>query len=135
MLTIFQFLADYAVEQGGKVHAVGAGFDTIVATVIPVRHEQMTLVCSIKHSSTETGTKHLAATIIDADGKPVTPPLGGDTVLQRPQNGPEGTIRLIIRWMNVDFPQYGAYSARVTLDGVQVADVGFTVVRPAGGRN
>ncbi len=129
METAYQFLADYAADQGGKIYAVGAGFDTIMASSVPVRHEQMTLVCGLRYSAMEFGERHLEAHLIDADGKDVVPPFRGAAMLPRVGDGTGGSHRLLFRWINVELPRFGAYAAILTLDGAEVANVPFRLAQ------
>ena len=64
----FGFLCDYADTTGGKLNAMGIGFDTIYANTVPATHRQMFAVVSIEFSSVEVGAKEIALHIINADG-------------------------------------------------------------------
>ena len=71
----FAFLCDYGQESGGKLHALGVGWDTIYAGTLPARHPMMCFIARLSGTIVEAGTKELGIRIIDADGLDIVPPI------------------------------------------------------------
>ena len=69
----FSFLCDYADNSGGKLTAVGIGFDTIYTRTVPATHPMLYAVAGLQFSSVETGSKQIGIRIVDADGNEIAP--------------------------------------------------------------
>jgi hypothetical protein len=123
----FAFLCDYAEEAGGKLHAVGIGWDTIYARTLPVAHPMMCFVAVLKGTIAETGTKNLALRLIDADGNDVVPPLlqQAHFVVRAPAL--EGDIKYVAQLGSVQISKLGSYAVHLTVDGNELANVPFSV--------
>lgn len=128
----FAFLCDYADQGGGKMGALGIGFDTIYATKVPTTHPLFFAVINIKFSSTEAGAKQVSMHLIDEDGKDVVPPLEATINVASP---PPGFLYrsqgIALRMHGVTFPRYGDYAISWLLDGQEVKNIVFRVAAPA----
>ena len=125
----FAFVCDYA-DMGGKINALGIGFDTIFAKEIPHVHSHMHLIAQFRASITEAGRKKLTVQIIDADGASVGPSIEGEMEVRSPDVGSEAVGRLGIEFKNVQFERYGHYSLHILIDGNEVQRIGFRVAEP-----
>jgi hypothetical protein len=76
----------------------------------------------------EAGEKNFRVDLIDADGREVMPPLNGRFGIPRPPSGIESTGRLAIRFDNVEFPRYSAYSLHLTVEGHEMVRIALNVV-------
>lgn len=124
----FAFLCDSAQESGGKVHALGIGFDSIRAQTVPATHPMLTVVAQLRYSVAEAGTKDLAIRAVDADGQNIVNPIDRQIEFPAPPRRPTNTARLIIALTAVRFAAYGDYSVHVAINGSEVARLPLTVV-------
>lgn len=127
----FAFLCDYADQSGGKMTAVGIGFDTIYAVKVPATHPLFFSVISIKFSSTEVGQKRIGMYLIDEDGKNIVPPMDATINVAHP---PPGFLyrnqRIALAMHRVTFPRHGDYSICWLLDGQEIKTVHIKVAPP-----
>jgi hypothetical protein len=124
----FAFICDYA-EATNKVNALGIGFDTIMAQKAPAKHPTFFLVIQMRATVVEAGEKNFEVHIIDEDGKEIIPALMGKLTIPRPPSGLENTGRVAIRFDNVEFPKFGAYSIHVLLEGHEMVRIPLRVVQ------
>lgn len=127
----FAFLCDYADQSGGKMTAVGIGFDTIYSVNVPATHPLFFSVISIKFSSTEVGQKQVGMRLIDEDGNNIVPPM--DTtlnVVQPPPGFLYRTQRIALALHGVTFPRHGDYSVSWLVDGQEIKTVHMKVAPP-----
>ena len=125
----YQFICDYA-EASGKVNALGIGFDAIYAPQLPFKHRHFCLVVQLRASIVEAGPKKIEVHLIDQDGKDVIPVLRGQAVIPKVEGRTESVSRIVMEFGNVEFKNYGPHSVRMTVEGVQMVDVPFTVSEP-----
>ena len=125
----FAFICDYA-EATGKINAMGIGFDTIYASVIPCKHPFFYLVTQFRASLVEAGEKDLEVHLIDEDGKDIIPPLKGKFAIPRPPVGTESIARIAMQFNNVEFPRYGLYSLCAELEGHEVISIPLRISTP-----
>jgi len=126
----FAFICDYADATGGKINALGIGFDTIYAPNVPIRHNLFFLVFQIRANVVEAGEKNMVVNLIDDDGKNVIPPLNGKIVIAKPAAGTESIGRVAMAFNGVVFPKYGSYSLHAVVDGHDMVDVPMKVSQP-----
>lgn len=127
----FGFLCDYADATGGKLNAMGIGFDTIYANTVPATHRQMFAVVSIEFSSVEVGPKDIALHIINADGGQVIPPIARTLNVPNPTPGYSfRTQRIVIGIGDLTFPTYGDYSVVWLVGSTEVHRMTVRVAEP-----
>jgi len=127
----FAFLCDYADQSGGKMSAIGIGFDTIYAANVPIRHRLFFSVISIKFSATEAGPKQVGMHIIDEDGNNIVPPL--DTTINVGPPAPGFLYRnqqIALAMHGVTFPRYGNYAVSWLVGGQEVKVIPLKVASP-----
>jgi len=127
----FAFLCDYADQSGGKISAIGAGFDTIYAGNVPARHPLFFSVISIKFSTTEVGPKRVGMHLIDEDGNNIVPPL--DTTINVGPPAPGFLYRnqqIALAMHGVTFPRYGDYAVSWLVGGQEIKTVPLRVAPP-----
>ena len=126
----FAFLCDYA-DNSGKLSAFGIGIDTIYAATVPAVHPLLYAVIALRFSTVEVGQKRLGVRIIDADGKPMVPPLDATINVAPPSHGYTYRIqRIALALHRVRFPGYGDYSVSWLVDGQEVKSTPLKVAPP-----
>src|SRR4030042_3179220 len=110
----FAFICDYA-DAGGKINALGIGFDTIYARKVPVKHPIFSFVLQLRASLEDVGTKKIEVRLIDEDGKDIVPAINKIIQIRRPSTGTEIVTRIALQFGNVQFPRYGHYSIHAVL--------------------
>jgi hypothetical protein len=128
----FAFLCDQAQESGGKVHALGIGFDSILAPSVPMTHPLLTVVAQLRYSIAEAGAKALTIRAVNADGQNIVNPIARQIEFPTPPRRPTNIARLIIALNAVQFASYGDYSVHVAVNGSEVARLPLTVVQRPG---
>ena len=126
----FAFLCDYADQSGGKMTAVGIGFDTIFAPKVPCRHSSFFLVIQLRANVVEAGEKNLEVRLIDEDGKDIIPTLKRKFDIPKPATGTESIGRIAMQFHNVEFPRYGSYSLHAVVEGLEMVRVPLKVNPP-----
>jgi hypothetical protein len=124
----FAFICDYA-EATNKINALGIGFDTIVIAQAPGKHPTFFLVIQMRASVVEAGEKKFEVHLIDEDGKQVIPPVVGNFAIPRPPAGAESTGRIAVRFDNVEFPRFGAYSVHAIFEGHEMVRIPLRVAK------
>jgi len=122
----FAFICDYA-EATNKINALGIGFDTIMASKVPVRHPTFFLVIQMRATIVEPGEKNFEIHLIDDDGHEIVPALKSKLNIPRPPAGTESTGRIAMRFDGVEFPRYGSYAIHVVIEGHEMARIPLRV--------
>lgn len=126
----FAFISDYAQQSGGKLHAIGIGWDSIFAPELPAGPPSMTIVARLRGSVAEAGTKQVALRLIDADGTDVVPAIEDQVPLIVRPGSLEGAMILTFSLVGVQFSKYGPYGIHLLVNGNEVAHLSFTVAKP-----
>lgn len=127
----FAFLCDYADQSGGKISAIGIGFDTIYAPKVPAIHPIMFAVIGIRFSSVEVGQKNIGIRLIDVDGQDVIPHMDAVINVDRPNPGfLSRGIRMAVAMNGVAFPKYGEYVLTWLLGGQEIARAPIRIAEP-----
>jgi hypothetical protein len=141
------FLADSVVKSGGKLFALGAGWDQLTAPSFPARHGRLSLgvIVTVPYLDTETGHE-LRVRFEDADGNAL--PFGGRTPspgepderptlikAKLPSTRPEGlaagderTTTLAINLDGLVFHAPGRYRFLLDIEGAPQKRLAFRVV-------
>jgi hypothetical protein len=127
----FAFLCDYADQSGGKIGALGIGFDTIYAVKVPATHPVFFAVISIKFAATEAGPKQVSMHLIDEDGRDIIPPLEATINVGSP---PPGFLyrhqRIALAMHGITFPRYGDYTISWLIGGQEIKSIPLKVAPP-----
>ena len=123
----FAFLCDYGQESGGKLHALGVGWDTIYAGTLPARHPMMCFIARLSGTIVEAGTKELGIRIIDADGLDIVPPISQAIPFEVKPPQLSGNINVVINLGGLLLPKYGPYALHLTVQGQDIKTVPFRV--------
>jgi hypothetical protein len=112
----------------GKLDIHGAGFDTLYATAVPVRHPRMDLVLRLLFTPHELERQHhLLVVLLTADGDELARIEGTIDAMpaeQRAQVPAERRIGLgmVMSMAGVVFPDYGVHHIAIHLDGREIRD-------------
>lgn len=123
----YAFLCDYADTSGNKVNALGIGFDVVYSSQMPFKHRQFYLVVQLRANVTEAGQKQAGIHLIDQDGNSVIPKITGGVNIPKTPGKTYTTGRFIMGFGNVQFKNYGSYSVRFTMQGIEQVNIPFEV--------
>ena len=126
----FAFIADYAQQSGGKLHAIGIGFDTIYASKLPATHPMLCFVAVIEGTIAESGTKDVSLSIIDADGGNLVPPIQQQIAFEVKPPQLVSKLQLVMQLGNLQIPRYGEYALHLVVQGNEMERVPFRVIEP-----
>ena len=129
----YMVLADYVRQDGGVIHIMGAGVDTVFASAVPAA-QPFGVALRISFGTTERPGEehHLTVSFIGPD----QPLLGASATFvtpPRPPGVPEHwrTGLGIALQIPVPLPQYGDYSCELSIDdGAITKAYEFRVIRP-----
>ncbi len=136
VIEVDAFLADSVDSVNGKVYALGAGWDSIVALQLPARHPRVGLAILVRVPYTATNQEHRVEVslrdtdshLIDLADNPLNPDekvdkLGATFNVGRPPHLTPGDAQIVPMAMNIDgitFEHSGAYSFVIEVDGSEV---------------
>jgi hypothetical protein len=126
-MEIDAFLADSVQAAGGKLHALGIGWQVIQASAFPVRHDRIGLGLVVRTTPDEAGAHTLNISLLDPNG---TPRLFGDKPsfdanFASPEG--EGTATLALNLDGLVFETEGAHTIVVGIDGSEALRLPFRV--------
>ncbi len=115
-------VADFAVEQAGKLTIVGV-FDTLCCHSLPVVHELCAVVAKLRFEKIEEGTKRVRLNLSDADGKLVLPSV--DLPLDVRMNEDQHTLtkNIVVKIGGLKIEKEGEYSFDLAVDGRHEASI------------
>ncbi len=125
----FAFLCDSAQDSGGKLHALGIGVDALSAASLPAVHAHLSLVVRIAYGRGDEGEHEFSIAVLDADGKDVVAPVGGQMTLRLNSEDTAGGANLVVDLQNAQFTTYGPHEVSVSVDGNVFATLPLAVRR------
>lgn len=125
----FAFLCDSAQDSGGKLHALGIGVDTLHAGSLPAVHPHLSLVVRFSYGRADEGDHQFSIAVLDADGKNVVSPVGGQMTLRLDGEETRGGANLVVDLQNAQFTTYGPHEVSVSVDGHAFATLPIAVRR------
>jgi hypothetical protein len=123
----FLLIADAVEAVNGKLYMLGGGWDQWRQPVYP-SPIQMGIAIGVLVPWDETNQKHqLAVSVIDEDGKPVVPSIGGEVEVGRPAGTRDGITQRALLAINASFamPRPGRYEVRVEGTAGDIKRVSF----------
>jgi hypothetical protein len=126
-------LCDAATEDNGKLNLLGA-FDTIFAPQLPAVHPQCAVALRVTFMSGDEGSRQLKLNFVNADGRPIMPPIEIPVAVGLPDDVHFVTRNFIINIQQLKFAEAGLYSVDVRLDDKSQASIPLSiklVERPA----
>lgn len=149
VVNIDAFLCDAVQSVGGKLYAIGIGWNALAAPQVPARHSRLGVGLVIRVPYTSTNQEHtFSVRVEDEDGEPR--PLGeampglpessiqGGKIVQfegkfnvgRPPTiapGDEQIVPFALQLDGLEFPKVGVYSVVVKVDDNEVSRLPFRV--------
>src|SRR5947208_8070750 len=100
-MDIEAFLADAVQASGGKLHALGIGWQVIQTTAFPARHDRVGIGLIVRTVAAEAGQHTLTLTLLDPEG--ATRSFGPRGALEASFTSPNGpgraTLALNLHWL------------------------------------
>ncbi len=121
MTTDLAFLCDSALEDRGKLHALGVGIDGVTGGSLPMTHPRFVVVCVMRYSVVEAGDKRMAIRLLTPDARDAVPPIEQNITLPLRDGVVDATARIIAEVNGVTFNQGGPHAFHVAIDGAEVA--------------
>ena len=129
------FLADFAQESNGKLNMIGAGWNNIFSpNDPPIKHRHMALAGLIEVGWNEANEQiPIEIDLVNADEVSVLgTPIQGSVVAGRPAGAAPGeplVLPIVVDFEDLEFPQFGTYCFKVSLNGSPVKRVKFHVMK------
>ena len=134
----FAFLCDYAEHtHNGKIAAVGAGFENIHASAIPVQLGRMCIVARFLAEDTQSESdidKSVRFQVVDPNGKEVGEITGVIRRLEglsapKPNESNVSGVNIIVGLEGLRLAEWGDYWLNVFQDGQERKRIGFSLVQ------
>lgn len=109
-------LCDAATDSGGKLNLLGA-FDSIFTKSLPAAHPQCAIALRLRFSRIEAGKHKIKISLVDADGKPVVPPLDADMNVAFKGGEASLAANVIMNLHHLQVREEGEYSIDLAIDG------------------
>jgi hypothetical protein len=108
-------LSDFAQDNNSKLTIVGT-FDSIQSRQFPCTHPAFTVACRLRFAAKEAGVHGFRLRVINAEGKEILEPVGGEITIPNPPNGQFAAINLITHFNQLRFDAPGRYSFELYID-------------------
>jgi hypothetical protein len=121
------FLADAVQAAGGKLHALGIGWQVIQVSAVPVRHDRVGLGLVVRTTADEAGPHMLSVALLDPSGAPR--PFGDRPSFEAGFASPEGegTATLALNLDGLVFDAEGTHAFVLGIDGHEAVRLPFRV--------
>lgn len=119
-------LCDAATEDNGKLNLLGA-FDTIYAPQLPAVHPQCAVALRVTFMSGDEGARKLALNFVNADGRPIMPPIEIPLAVALPDDLHFITRNFIVNIQQLKFNEAGVYSVDVRLDDKSQGNIPLSI--------
>ena len=127
MRTELAFLCDSALDDRGKLHALGIGIDQVEGAVLPLTHPRFVVVCVVRYSALETGGKRMSIRLLDPDAADAMPPVEQAIAFPARPGVVDADVRIIAELNSVVFRQAGPYAFHLAIDGSEMARLPISV--------
>ena len=124
----YAFLCDAAAESGGKVHALGIGFDRIAVSQLPAVHPRCVAVVRFAFTRADTGPHVFRLRVLNADGGDVAPSVEGRIDLGFGDDADRAHANMIVDLAHLEFRATGPHEVAATLDDRPFVTLPFDVV-------
>jgi Family of unknown function (DUF6941) len=126
-MEIDAFLADSVQAAGGKLHALGIGWQVIQVGAFPVRHDRVGLGLVVRTTAEEAGQHTLSVALLDPSG--AARPFGDRPSFEAGFASPdgEGTATLALNLDGLVFDAEGTHVFVLGIDGSEAVRLPFRV--------
>lgn len=98
-------------------------FDTIMAQQAPATHQHLTIIAKIRFQPMDDSVHKATLSIIDADGKPIMPPVVQDFPVHFGETQRSKLGNLIFHINNLRLPEFGEYRVDLSIGGEPLGDL------------
>jgi len=123
-------ICDAAADYRGKTCIMGT-FDTVMAKDAPVAHRHLTIIAKLRFQPSDESIHKAAISFIDADGKPVMPPVVQDFPVHFGETQRSKVGNLILNINNLKLPRFGEYRVDLAVDGKPLGELPLYFVQIA----
>ncbi len=109
-------LCDAATSHGGKLNILGS-FDMIIIKQTPIVYPSCSVAIKLRIEKIEEGNKNLRISFVDADGKPILPPLEQTFTVKVAPGLSTASASLVISIQQLKLENFGDYSIDLAIDG------------------
>jgi len=109
-------ICDAATDYHGKTCILGT-FDTVFAKQAPAAHRHLTIIAKLRFQASDAAGHKASISFIDADGKPVMPPVVQDFPVHFGESQRSKVGNLILSINGLKLPRFGEYRVDLTVDG------------------
>ncbi len=109
-------LCDAATSHGGKLNILGS-FDMIIIKQTPIVYPSCSVAIKLRIEKIEEGNKNLRISFVDADGKPILPPLEQTFTVQVAPGLSTASANLVLSIQQLKLENFGDYSIDLAIDG------------------
>jgi len=129
----YAFLCDAAAESGGKIHALGIGFERITLRQLPAVHPRAVAVMRFSFTRADIGSHAFRVRVSDADGRDVTGPIEGHLTLQLSDDADRGRANMVVELVQMDLRTAGPHEVAIAVGGRELVSLPFEVFVPPAG--
>ncbi|MGE3960681.1 MAG: hypothetical protein AB7F65_03265 [Dehalococcoidia bacterium] len=123
----YAFLCDAAAESGGKIHALGIGFERITVRQLPAVHPRAVAVVRFAFNRDDLGARPFRVRVSDGDGRDVSQPVEGQLTLQLAEDADRGRANMVVELLQLDLQTAGPHEVSITVGGRELAGLPFEV--------
>ena len=124
----FAFLCDASAESGGKVHALGIGFERINVQQLPSTHPKCVAVVRFSYTRADLGPHDFRLRVLDGEGRDVFPGVEGRIELELPVDADRARANIMMELAQLEFHTQGPHEVAITLDEREFVALPFEVV-------
>jgi hypothetical protein len=130
-------LCDAAADYGGKLSLLGT-FDQIMVKQFPVAHPHCSIALRVRFDRIEEGDHRVRISIVDEDGKAVSPNVDGSIGVRFPPHFLSVSANMVLGINGIKFEKPGRYSIDLAIDARHEKSLPLNVVqveqKPPSGR-
>lgn len=121
-------LCDYARVYGNQLSLMGT-IDALFVPSFPMRHLGFSIACKVNFLSSEAGEHTIRIDLIDQDGRPILNPQVKTVEVVPNSELRQSSFVISVRVPPLEFHSPSTYSARLTVDRNEVADLPLFIVQ------
>ena len=127
MHTELAFLCDSAMDDRGKLHALGIGINGVQGGALPMTHPRFVVVCIVRYSPMETGDRRMSIRLLDPDAADAMPPIEQPVAFPARAGVVDAQARIVAEVNGVTFQQTGPHAFHLAIDGNEMARLPVSV--------
>ena len=120
-------LCDAATDYGGKLNLLGT-FDFIRTKQLPATHPHCAVALRVRFERIEEGDHRVRISIVDDDGKSISPNVDGNIGVKCPPNLSSICANMVLNINGMKFEKPGRYSVDLAIDNRHEKSLPLTIV-------